>query len=209
MTSGAIFAASAGPMPFTRSSACSEPNGPCASRSATMRPASAGPMPGSRSSSAALATSTSTVKSTRTSTLPSTLPSPLTGSRNATFGAAAGVGGRPRRDAVGRRLPPEATAESTAAICTASAVRSVADAAGSRARQPRTPTPSAATAATKRRACRSAGVGTTADYLAGARGEPPKPRRRCRSNADRAVIKSRQVIAQLVLCLYAAFIVCV
>ncbi len=52
----------AGPIPRTRCSPSSDPNGPCAERSLTMRRASAGPTRGRRSSSAADADSTSTAE---------------------------------------------------------------------------------------------------------------------------------------------------
>ncbi len=47
-------------MPRTRWSSSSEPKGPCAIRSVTMRLASAGPIPGTAASSSSVATSTST-----------------------------------------------------------------------------------------------------------------------------------------------------
>ncbi len=138
VTSGARRAAKAGPIPLTCWSPSNEPKGPAVSRSATIRAASAGPMPGSRSSSAAAARSTSM------------------GPRGAGGGAPCPGG------AVGARgLAPLATAESTAAIWRASASRSLAGATAWRtARPPRTARPSAATAATKSSARRSAGVGT-------------------------------------------------
>lgn len=131
VTCGWSFAASDGPIPLTRSSPLTEPNGPRAARSATIRLASAGPIPGSRSSSATPATSR------------------FTGARTGASIFAEGGGSR----VDGLRAPATVTAESTAAIWAASADRSIADGAASPIeRQPRTPTPRAATAATKRRA---------------------------------------------------------
>lgn len=151
VTRGARRAASLGPIPFTSCSASSEPNGPCSSRSATIRAARAGPMPGSSSSSARLARSRSTGTS---------------GSAWADGGSdaasAEGLEGVfAERVAGARWRPPALTAESTTAICRARASRSSADTAEPRvARQPRTASPSAATAAKKSSARPSEGVGT-------------------------------------------------
>lgn len=160
VTNGANLAAIAGPIPRTRWSSSKEPKGPFAWRSATIREANAGPIPGRRSNSSGVARSRST------------------GSLGAVAGA--GASGRSTRavaaegtfrtgaaDLVGRRgRPPAATAESTAAIWAARAARSPEGTGeGASARQPRTPSPRAATAATKSRARRSAGVGTRHDAL--------------------------------------------
>ena len=67
VTSGPSTLASFGPMPRTRCNPSSEPYGPFADRSATIRAASAGPMRGSRSSVAESAWSISTGPSVGTS----------------------------------------------------------------------------------------------------------------------------------------------
>lgn len=166
--------ASTGPMPRTCCNASSDPNGPRAVRSSMIRVASAGPIPGRRSSSSAVATSMSTGP-VRTGPVGRC----STGSRERGRGvplASADFACRPAPAAEGRRrAPPAAMAESTWEIWTASAaLASRSPTTGRRARQPRTPIPSAATAATKSSAWRSPGVGTTPRY--GARPRSPNPR---------------------------------
>ncbi len=168
VTCGCRRRASAGPIPFTRCKPSSEPKGPSALRSATIRAASAGPIPGRRSSSAALATSRS-----RMSTLGAGAPAEGRVGEGA-VGARDGVRDRPPGAAdegevrgAGRR-PPDAIAESTFAIWSASCARSAAGGpAGRIEAAPRTATPSAATAATNRRARCSAGVGTPNPWFGG------------------------------------------
>ena len=159
MTCARSRAASAGPMPRTRSSASSDPNGPCRARSSTMRCANAGPIPGNRSSASASATS----RSTRPGGGASTDPRVVSGGSLPGCPGARPADGRVTLAAVLReaRVPPAAMAESTRLSCSASA--DWADGSGSgrcHACHPRAPTPSAATAAMNSRAWRSAGVGT-------------------------------------------------
>ncbi len=121
-----------------------------------MRWARAGPIPGSASSSSARARSKSTGAAGPAGC--GTLPGEVTWVEFSRGG----------RRARGR--PPVLTAESTAAIWAARAARGAASTAfGARARQPRTESPSAATAATKSRARRSDGVGTPECVLRGRR----------------------------------------
>jgi hypothetical protein len=176
VTCGRSRSANAGPMPRTPSSASIDPNGPSRARSSTIRAASAGPIPGSRSSSSTVARSTSIGS---------------VGGAALAVGAGRGAGevrvrctagGSPVRPAdestcpgarltglpvLDRRGPPLAIKESTWASWSASA-ELAAGTAGWRsiARHARTPAPSAATAATKIRAWRSAGVGTRQRCLA-------------------------------------------
>lgn len=172
VTCGRRRSVSAEPMPRTRSSASTEPNGPRRSRSSTIRAANAGPMPGRRSSSSTVATSTSTgVGGTSgvadAGVLDSTRRRRGAGARGSS-GSVASAEPRPvtappsaRARTLGLRPPPTVIAESTRASCWASAVRAAGSGAGrSTDRQARTATPRAATAATKIRAWRSAGVGT-------------------------------------------------
>lgn len=159
------MAASAGPIPRTRWSPSIEPNGPAESRSATIRAARLGPMPGSRSSSSAEAWSRSTGPLRPSGAFGRAGRVPGAGglgARPTAAGGGAAVGAAAARERRAGRRPPEEIAESTAANCWARAARSSAGGApaGCTARQPRTPSPRAATAATKRRALRSAGVGT-------------------------------------------------
>ncbi len=150
-------------MPRTRWSPSSEPKGPAESRAAMIRAARAGPIPGSRSNSSAEARSGSMgpTRSGKGFTLPEDCA--ISGAVRPCVDPA-GVGVDRRACPLGRR-PPAAMAESTAASWAARAARLVGGGAeaGDTARQPRTPSPRAATAATKRRALRSAGVGTSND----------------------------------------------
>lgn len=150
VTSGSSFAASAGPIPLTRVRFATAPNAPRCTRSSTMRRASTGPTPGSASNCSAVATSTSTGDDCVGD-----------GGRE---GADAEVSTRARR-LLGRRLLPRSLpcrrAESTATSWPSSARN---DAGGTRSMAPatrrsRTDAPSNATAARKRSAFFSAGVG--------------------------------------------------
>lgn len=141
VTRGASRAASAGPTPRTRCSSSSEPYAPCSARSARIRAARPGPIPGSDSSAAESARSTSTV----------------------TGGAGTAGGGRCGRARFRAPARGARAAESAARSCRSSAptvspvpAYRVGD--GSRTR--RTPAPSRASAARKRSAFDSAGVGT-------------------------------------------------
>lgn len=182
VTCGCSRRASAGPIPFTRCKPSSDPNGPCAARSSTMRAASAGPIPGRRSRSAAAATSRSTMSSR--------VADVLAEARSAEGRSAADADVR----GVGRR-PPAAMAESTRAICNASAARSAGGASAGRSdATPRTATPSAATAATNRRARCSAGVGTPKPWFDGLRARHPFIAvRRAAFRRDPASTADRQV----------------
>lgn len=167
VTCGRSRSASTGPMPRTCCSASSEPNGPRASRSSTIRAARAGPMPGRRSRSSAAATSTSTGPVTTGAGGRGSPSAALRGARRRPVGELAVFipAAEDAAPADRRRAPPDAMAESTWESCVASAVRASASAGPRRsARQLLTPMPSAATAATKSSAWRSPGVGTGLRY---------------------------------------------
>lgn len=172
-------AASPGPTPRTRCNPASDPNGPLADRSATIRRASTLPMRGSDSISLSLATSMST---TARGSLFGAFPSPLasrSGSPSrrtdeSTLAAESTADlGRVRRVALrrstGRLLAFAAwcdrvslpRAESTAASCRASACRCAASDPPSSlaARTTRTLAPTTMTPARNRSALRSAAVG--------------------------------------------------
>ena len=172
-----------GPTPRTRLNPSREPNGPLADRSLTMRRASTPPIRGNASISLSLATSRSTIASgSPRGSAPTAFDSPataLSGSRTQRSAESdcalesAGDRGRTRRGLLRRttdrpldreerrddRSVP--CAESTAAICRASAWPLVASAVSPprTARTTRTPAPSTMTPARNSSALRSAGVG--------------------------------------------------
>ena len=123
--------------PENVTSPATEPKGPRASRSATMRAASAGPMPGNASNAAESARSAST--------------GPTRAADGAIDGARPGAIGRPGTVGALRpacRAPARcAKAESTAASCAASARASPAPAWVVRVSHPRTAVPTAVTRA--------------------------------------------------------------
>lgn len=157
VTWGPTRTASAGPIPLTRLRPASDPNGPCSRRSSTMRAASTGPIPGTVSISAASATSRSTG------------PRGGAGARGALSGPAGpGVARgdcRPVRLRAAAASVAADVAESTAAIWRARAATPAVSAVRSRpARNPRAPTPRAATAARNTNALRSACVAMAPRY---------------------------------------------
>jgi hypothetical protein len=150
VTCGRRRSASRGPMPRTRWNSSIEPKAPKLSRLATIREATTGPIQGSSSMSSELARSRST--------------GPAGSDTGSGLGRGASAGARSRR----RRAEPRvalvvrfrarsAPADSTRAICAASAARvSLLPAGGSPERRRRTAPPSAISAARNSSALRSA-----------------------------------------------------
>lgn len=183
VTCGRRRSVNAGPIPRTRSSASMDPNGPSRARSSTIRAASDGPIPGRRSSSSTVARSTS-IRLDGSTALAAwggrgAVEGRVRSDRGGSDGEAAGestftAARRPVRSVLVRRGPPLAMTESTRASWSASAVLAAGVAGGrSIVRHARTPAPSAATAATKIRAWRSAGVGTGKRWRVPARSVVP------------------------------------
>lgn len=168
-TRSRIALASPGPMPRTRCSPAIDPNTPKESRFATIRRASAGPIRGRDSSAAISARSMSITagtalgRSAGNGATPADRGQPVAGDRP---WAALPLVLSPRffRRFISR-LGELATAESTRAIWAASSRGDPAITASPPrvARHALTPIPSAAMAAKKRSACRSAGVGMAHD----------------------------------------------
>jgi len=162
-------------MPRTRWKPSSDPNGPFASRSSTIRRARTGPMRGSASMASALATSRSTGCETAFAVAGLVVVSARVDavgdvSFAATFGGRRGP--RPFRGRDFRAALSVVCAESTAASCRASAARVAgSECSSSRAaRTTRTLAPSTMTPARNRSALRSAGVGMRRRCAHGRRG---------------------------------------